>query len=349
MKIDTYTMLKTLLFTMQNGKSISSGMQILCNSAKTKKEKKVYTKIYNDIKDGISFSQALSKQKITSKDIVEFISIAEKGINFKSSLEKIVHYLDVKETFKRESSDKTSLPITYFFIASLVVLGIKFIAVPMQIERSLQYPTEIVNIISNHLAIAQLLTNILFGFLIFFAGYFLTLLIALFDKSYTIQNATKQIAVFLPFASIIVVKFEKFALFNLLSEMLKSGITYKDALHSAINATTIKKFKIAMRQTLKHIKQDGKFIFHPYLYEDIERQLLVGAGSTRQIASVMQEISLKAKGEAMELSTKFFRLITVISILLMAFAVFIEFYTVVLTQIIIQKGMIDVAKGGVSF
>ena len=42
-------------------------------------------------------------------------------------------------------------------------------------------------------------------------------------------------------------------------------------------------------------------------------------------------------------------MITLLSILLMAFAVFIEFYTVVLTQILIQKGLIDAARGVGSF
>lgn len=345
MKINILTMLKTLLFTLQNGKNISSGMQILCKTAKSSKERKIYTKIYDDIKDGNSFSDALAKQKISSIDIIEFIAMAEKSVNFKSSLEKIVHYLEVKETFKRESSDKTSLPTIYFLIASIVVIAIKFFAVPMQIERSLQYSQEIVNLISNHLAIAQLLTDILFMSLIIFAGYFLILLIALFDKSYTIQYMAKKIALLLPFASIIVVKFEKFALFSMLSEMLSSGITYKNALESAINSTSVNKFKIAMIQTLTSIKRDGKFIFHSYLYDDMEKELLAGTGSSKQLGLVMNEISQRAKADAMELSTKFFRMITFISIFLMAFAVFIEFYTIVLTQIIIQKGMIDASKG----
>jgi len=338
-------MLKTLLFTLQNGKNISSGMQILCNSTTSSKEKKIYTKIYNDIKDGVSFSDAISRQKITSRDTIEFIAMAERGVNFKNSLEKIVHYLEVKENFKRESSDKTSLPTIYFLISSIVVLGIKFVAVPMQIERSLEYSDEIIALISNHLSIAQLLTNILFMLLVFFGGYFLLLLIALFDKSYTIQNKAKKIALFLPFASSIILRFEKFALFSMLSEMLSSGITYKNALQSGIYSTSVKKFQIAMIETLSHIKKNGKFIYHPSLYEPIERELLAGTGSSKQLGLMMQEISLKAKAEAIELSTKFFRMVTFVSIFLMAFAVFIEFYTVVLTQIIIQKGMIDASRG----
>jgi hypothetical protein len=76
---------------------------------------------------------------------------------------------------------------------------------------------------------------------------------------------------------------------------------------------------------------------------------LLGAGSSSQIGLVMSEISSRAKTDALKLSTKFFRLITVISIFLMAFAVFIEFYTVVLTQIMIQKGLIDLTRGTGTF
>ncbi len=345
MKINIYTMLKTLLFTMQNGKNISNGVQVLVNSSKNSKEKKLYTKIYNDIKDGVSLSDAINRQKISPKDITSFIAMAEKGVNFKTSLEKIVNYIEVKENFKMESNDKTSLPITYFFIASIIVLGIKFFAVPMQIERSLSYSPEIIALIKNHLFYAQIMTDILFLSLLFFGGYFLILLIALFDKSYNIQNAARKVALFMPFSSSIVIKFEKFALFSMLSQMLQSGIPLKKAFIAALNTTTVSKFKEAMIDTLKNIKTNGQLIYHPYLYDDMERELLVGAGSTKQLGSIMHEISLRAKKDAMSLSTKFFRSITLVSILLMAFAVFIEFYTVVLTQIIIQKGIIDATKG----
>ena len=74
-KIDIYVMLQTLLFSMQNGKNISNGLKILCNTATKNYEKKIYTQIYNDIKDGLTFSKALKRQKLTSKDIIEFIAI----------------------------------------------------------------------------------------------------------------------------------------------------------------------------------------------------------------------------------------------------------------------------------
>ena len=78
-------MLKTLYFTIKNGKSISSGMQLLSDTAKTKKEKKVYKKVSNDIKDGYTLSKALLQHKVASLDIINFIKMAEKGANFRAS------------------------------------------------------------------------------------------------------------------------------------------------------------------------------------------------------------------------------------------------------------------------
>ena len=349
MKINIYTMLKTLLFTIQNGKNLSSGLKLLADTANTKQEKKIYININNDLKDGKTFSEALQKHKIGSSDVIQFVTMAEQGVNFKVALEKIIRYLETKDQFQRESSDQTSLPVIYFSISSLVVLGVKFYAVPMQLERSMEYSPEIINLISGHLHLAELLTNILFFILIIVASYFFTLMIALFSQSRTIQSISKQIALALPFSSKIVMKFEKFILFSMLGDMLQSGITFKRAINSAIKTTTISKFRNAMQITLDSIKYDGKFIFHSYLYDSVEKGLLAGVGSSKQIGSVMIEISSRAKTDAMYLSSKFFRMITLTSIFMMAFAVFIEFYTVVLTQILIQKGLIDASKGVVNF
>lgn len=338
-------MLKTLLFTLQNGKNISSGMQIMLNSAQTKKERALYFKIYGSIKEGATLSQALKKYRIGSLDIVEFISMAEKGLNFKKALERIISYLDVKDAFKRESEDKTSLPTIYLGIASLVVLGIKFIAVPMQIEKAKGYSPEIINNIAEHLISAQVMTDILFIGLVFVASYFMILMFSLFSSTYVVQGVAKQLALVLPLTSKIVVKFEKFILFNMMGEMLQSGISYKKTMESVLETTTVSYFKQAIKESLDSIKYDGKLILHNRLFDPLERELLAGVGSSAQIGSVMVEVSNRVRTDALSLSTKFFRLITVFSILLLSFAVFIEFYTVVLTQILIQKGLIDLTRG----
>ena len=347
MRINIYTMLKTLQFTIQNGKNISSGMKLLADTAKTKQEKKIFMKIYEDIQDGYSFSKALLHHKIASIDIINFVKMAEKGASFKVALEKIIHYLEVKDAFERESNAKTTLPVIYFSIASLIVLGVKFFAVPYQMAEVAEYNKIVKDLVADHLKLAQTMTDILFILLVIIASYFFILLFALFSQSRTTQTIAKQLSLVLPLSSAVVVKFEKFMLFSMLGEMLQSGISYQKAMSSAISTTTVMKFRRAIKKTLDTIKYEGKLILDSHLYDDIEKGLLTGVGSSKQIGSVMLEISDRARTDALKLTTKFFRLITVLSIFLMAFAVFIEYYTVVLTQIIIQKGMIDAAKVGV--
>lgn len=347
MKINIYTMLKTLHFTIKNGKSISNAMNLLATTAKTKEEKKIYAKIYNDIKDGYTLSKALFQQKIASLDVINFIKMAEKGANFRVSLEKILHYIEVKDEFQRESNAKTTLPVIYFSIASLIVLGVKFFAVPYQMAEVASYNKIVKDLVANHLELAQLMTDILFISLVLIASYFFILLAALFSQSRTMQAVAKQLALILPFTASIIMKFEKFMLFSMLGEMLESGISYQKAMNSAIPTTTVNKFKKAIKSTLDIIKHNGKFTLHPHLYDDLEQGLLTGVGTSKQIGSVMLEISDRARTDALKLSTKFFRLITILSIFLMAFAVFIEYYTIVLTQVIIQKGFIDASRSGV--
>ncbi|MDA7818006.1 type II secretion system F family protein [Sulfurimonas sp.] len=345
MKIDLYRMLKTILFTIKNGKSLSSGIELLSSTADTKKDRKIYTKINDDLKDGKTFSEALSKHQIGTLDVIQFISMAEKGVSFKNALEKIIIYLEVKERFQRESSDQTSLPFIYITISALVVLGIKFYAIPMQMEKAAGYSPEMIKLISGHLELAQIFTDSLFIFLIVFASYFFILLTSLFGQSRTVQTVSKTISLQLPFTSKIILKFEKFMLFSMLGEMLQSGISFKNSMSSALNTTTVYRFKHAIKKTLYTIKHDGKLVYHNYLYDNVERALLTGVGSSKQIGEVLTEISSRSRSDAMVLSTKFFRMVTLISIFMMAFAVFIEFYTVVLTQILIQKGLIDASKG----
>lgn len=345
MKIDIYAMFKTLMFTMQNGRSLSSGIKLLVTSAQTKKERKVYLKIYDDLKSGSTFSQSLKKHNIGSIDIVQFLTMAEKGVSFRVALERIVHYIGVKDEFERASNEKITLPFIYFFLASLIVLGVKFVAVPYQLDAAKDYSKEILKLIHEHLEIAQIMTDALFVLLTIVASYFFILLFALFAQSRITQGIAKQIALYLPFSSKIVIYFEKFILFNMIGEMLKSGISFKKAIESAAEATNIKRFKMAFLESLYKIKNDGQFILHSTLYDNTEKGLLKGIGSSSQTGEVMLEISERARADALSSTTKFFRLITVISIFLMAFAVFIEFYTVVLTQILIEKGLIDLQRG----
>lgn len=345
MKINMYPMLKTLLFTLENGKSISSAMGLIAKTAKTRKERRIFTKVGNDLKDGLSFSDSLHKYKLGSLDIIYFIRLAEKGMSFKAALKKIIKYIEVKDEFQRESNDKTTLPFIYLTLASIGVIGVKFFAVPYQMQRAQEYSAEIIDLIATHLLLAQVMTNVLLFLLIGVISYFIILMLALFSDSYSSQAISKKLGLALPFIGNIIKRFEKFMLFGMLGEMMQSGISFKKAMESAIETTSIKSYKVALRNTLKSMKYDGKILFPKSLYDDMEKELMRAVGSSQQIGSVMLEMSNRARTDALALTTSFFRMIMVMSIFLMAFTVFIEFYTVVLTQILIQKGLIDLTGG----
>lgn len=338
-------MLKTLLFTMQNGKSLSSGISLLAHSSKDRQEQKLYSSIHEDLKSGTLFSESLRKNRIGSLDVLHFIAMAEKGISFKSALEKIINYLEIKAAYERESNEKTSTPFLYLFLSSLVVIGVKFFAIPHQIQEAQNYSKEILSLIESHLSFALFMSEALFFTLLVLIFYFFIFMTALFSNSHLLQSIAKSIAIRLPFSSKIVLGFEKFILFLMISEMLQSGITLKKALQASMTTITVSKYKKALHGMLMSVQNEGKFIYHSSLFDPLEQRLLVGAKTSPQIGSILFEISLRSKDEALHSSKKFFRFVTALSIFLMAFAVFIEFFTVVLTQIIIQKGLIDMTKG----
>lgn len=344
--INLHNMLKTLLFTLENGKSLSSALELLSRTASNAKDKKTYLSIYNDIKDGIVFSASLRKHKVGSLDIIQFINMAEGGISFKESLKSIIEYIEVKETFQRETNEKTTLPFLYFALAVAVVIGVKFIAIPYQMTRTDGYSYEIMEIITDHLHIAQIMTDVLFAITVVLSAYLIVLIVALFSTSQTTQAIAKNIGLTMPFISQVIKKFEKFMIFNMLGRMLESGISYKNVILSAIENTTIRSHKNAFKNTLYTIKNDGKFVFSSILYDDLERELMLGVGSSYQIGKVMIEMSSRAKADALKLTISFFRMITAMALFLLSFAVFIEFWTVVLTQIMIEKGFIDMQKAG---
>jgi len=345
--IQINNMLKTLLFTLENGKSLSSAIELLAKTAQGKQEKKVYGAILSDIKDGVIFSSSLKKHKVGSLDIIQFVSMAESGLNFKESLKNIIKYIEVKEAFQRDTNEKTTLPFLYFSLAVIVVLGVKFFAIPYQMTKTMEgYSKEIMDLIVNHLHIAQVMTDVLFVLTMLVALFLSLLIVALFGQGTVAQAIAKDINLNIPFSSNIIKKFEKFMLFNMAGKMLQSGISYKNVIFSTMQTTTVKTFKQAFKNTLETIKNNGKFVFSSVLYDDLEKELLVGVGSSKQIGHVMIEISERARADALKLTIQFFRMITGLAMFLLTFAVFIEFWTVVLTQIIIEKGLIEMQRGG---
>lgn len=345
MKIEATPFLQTLHLTLKSGKNLSEGLKLMEGFGSDTDEHRVYSAIRQDLQRGIPFSEAFGTHVSAPRDIVQFIGMAEKGAAFGTMLARVLHYLEMKEKFYRESNDKIALPILYFMLSTLIVLFVRFYAIPDHIHESLQYDPAIQKLIADHLSIAQTMGDALFGLLLMSGSYFLIVMVALFSQKEVIQGIAKPVALILPVSSKLLRHFEKFLLLTLLGEMLQNGISFKRAIESAQISTDVTEFKEGFEEMLQRVTRGEHDRWKISFFEELEQRLLMGAGSMKQAGAVMVQLAEHARLNALMLGSRFFRLISVISILLMALAVFVEFFTVVLTQVLIQKGMISAVDG----
>lgn len=343
MKPDLLTLLKTLHLSLENGKSLTNALSLLQNTSKKKEEREAYVNITRSIQEGESFSRAVEKYVSPPPDIVQFVSMAEKGGSFVKTLKSVVHYLEIKNKFHQESNDKIALPMIYFTLTAAIIIFVRFFAVPFHLQEAKTYDPKIYAIIADHLNMAEILSNILFGTLLVFAGYFFIVMFALFNYTGIIQGFAKRSASRLPLSSKIIGYFEKFILLSLLSEMLKNGVSLKTAFQTASNSTLVPHISNQFKGILTKISRGEKDFWIIPFFDDIEQHLLTGAGTVKQLGDMLGGFADRARLNALTSATKFFRIMTVMAILLLAFAVFVEFFTIVLTQVLIQQAVITQA------
>ncbi|ADR32834.1 Type II secretion system F domain [Sulfuricurvum kujiense DSM 16994] len=341
MKPDVLTLLKALQLSLENGKSLTNALNLLQNTAKDKDERAIYINITRSIQEGASFSNAIEKYISPSPDIIQFVAMAEKGGGFVKTLKSVVNYLEIKNRFHQESNDKIALPVIYFTLTAIIIIFIRFFAVPFHISEAKSYDPRIYAIIAEHLDMALILSNLLLGGLLFFSAYFLIVMIALFNYSGAIQGVAKRIASHLPISSLVIGYFEKFILLSLLSEMLKNGVSLKMTFKTAANSTIIPRISKQFEGILAQVSRGEKNFWSIPFFEEIEQHLLAGAGTVAQLGNMFGEFADRARFNALTMASKFFRSMTIVAILLLSFAVFVEFFTIVLTQVLIQQGIID--------
>lgn len=343
MKLNVLTLLKTLHLSLENGKSLTNALSLLQNTTKKKEERAAYANLTRSIQEGSSFSKAVEKYVSPSPDIIQFISMAEKGGSFVKTLQSVVNYLEVKNKFHQESSDKIALPMIYFSLTTVIVIFVRFFAVPFHLNEAKTYDPKIYAIIADHLDTALILSNVLFGGLLLFATYFFIVMFALFNFTGFFHSLAKRYASHLPLSSAIIEYFEKFILLSLLSEMLKNGVSLKTAIQTASSSTLVPRIAIQFYGILEQMSRgEKKFWIIPF-FEDIEQHLLSGAGTVKQLGNMLEQFADRARLNALTHATKFFRMMTILSILLLAFAVFVEFFTIVLTQVLIQQAIVTQA------
>ncbi|MDP3119537.1 MAG: type II secretion system F family protein [Sulfuricurvum sp.] len=344
MKPDLLALLKTLQLSLENGKSITNALMLMQGITKDKSEQRTYAQITKAIQEGASFSKSIQKHLSPSPDIIQFISMAEKGGSFVKTLKSVVNYLEIKNKFYQESSDKIALPLIYFTLTSVIVIGIRFFAIPFHLKEASTYDPKIQVIIADHLQTAQNLSDLLFGLLVLFTIYFFIVMVALFNYTGALQGLAKQYASLLPISSRIIGYFEKFMLLSLLSEMLKNGVSLKISFKAAVHSTLVPSISKQFNTVLERLSRGEKHFWEIDFFEPIEQSLLAGAGNITQLGDMLGQFSDRSRLNALTAATNFFRMITIMAILLLAFAVFVEFFTIVLTQVLIQQEFINAAE-----
>lgn len=343
MRPDLLTLLKTLQLSLENGKSITNALMLMQGITRDKSEQRTYAQITKAIQEGGSFSKSIEKHLSPSPDIIQFISMAEKGGSFVKTLKSVVNYLEIKNKFYQESSDKIALPLIYFTLTSVVVIGIRFFAIPFHLKEASTYDPKIQAVIADHLQTAQNLSDILFGLLVLFTIYFFIVMVALFNYTGALQGLAKRYASLFPISSKIIGYFEKFMLLSLLSEMLKNGVSLKISFKAAAYSTLIPSISKQFNTVLERLSRGEKHFWEIDFFEPIEQSLLAGAGNITQLGDMLGQFSDRSRLNALTAATSFFRIITIMAILLLAFAVFVEFFTIVLTQVLIQQEFINAA------
>ena len=343
MKPDLLTLLKTLQLSLENGKSLTNSLMLMQGISKEKSEQRTYAQIIKAIQEGAPFSTSVEKYIAPSPDIVQFISMAEKGGAFVKTLKSVVSYLEIKNRFYQESNDKIALPLIYFTLTTIIVIGVRFFAIPFHLKEASTYDPKIQAVIADHLHTAQNLSDLLFGSLLLFTIYFFIVMVALFNYTGLLQGLAKQYASILPLSSKIIGYFEKFMLLSLLSEMLKNGVSLKTSFKAAATSTLVPSIAKQFTTVLDRLSRGEKHFWEIPFFEEIEQRLLSGAGNIAQLGDMLGHFSDRSRLNALAAATRFFRIVTVIAILIMAFAVFVEFFTIVLTQVLIQQAFVEAA------
>lgn len=344
MKPNILILLKTLQLSLENGKSLTNALAILQNTAKEKDARAAYSNITRSIQEGSTFSKAIEKYVSPSPDIIQFVAMAEKGGSFARTLKSVVSYLEIKNRFHQESNDKIALPMIYFTLTTIIVIFVRFFAVPFHIEEAKSYDPRIFEVVADHLDTALALSNLLFGGLLIFSVYFFIVMIALFNYTGVVTGLAKRFASHLPMSSKIIEYFEKFILLSLLSAMLKNGVSLKTAFKTAATGTLVPSIANQFNGILAQVSRGEKNFWGIPFFDEIEQHLLAGAGTISQLGDILEQFADRARLNALALASKFFRIITILAILLLAFAVFVEFFTIVLTQVIIQQEFVNAAS-----
>jgi type II secretory pathway component PulF len=327
--------------SLSSGKSITFALNLIKNQSKSKFEKKRIDKAILQIKQGERISDALHENKIFDDDITSYIKIAESSSNFLKMLNQILQFLEEKNNFLSESKEKISMPIIYFILALVTIIGVKFYAIPQQIQQISSYSDKIKALVSEHLLEAHLIANTIFIIDILVFMILIIFLYSIYGTKY-FTKSIKFISLHIPFVAKVIFLFDKFFTLLFLGNILKGGIDIKKSVNIILRYTTNIKISKYFEEIIQKMKYgESKIFISNKIFTNFENDLVVSATNSEQLGDTFEKISKYAKSEAYSRFTSFFRFLTFFSIFILTATVFLEFYAIVVTQLIIQSNIIN--------
>jgi hypothetical protein len=89
---------------------------------------------------------------------------------------------------------------------------------------------------------------------------------------------------------------------------------------------------------LDDIKYGNKnFLTENMMFSNVQKSMFLGVSNSLQLGENLVKLGQLIKEDAYYGTVRFFRFITLFSIIMLASSVFLEFYSVVITQMIVQK------------
>jgi type II secretory pathway component PulF len=313
-------------------------MEVIHEESSDYFEKRKSKKVMTLLKEGHSITDSFKKARFLSKELISYIAIAEKSPNMRESMKNILEYLEDRNNFLKKSKEQISLPILYFVLALITILVVKFYAIDYQLQEATKYKGIIKAQIDIHLANASMYADIIFGILM--VGMFLlfSFLYSIFGKSFGLQIVAKVIVSYIPMMARVSDYFEKFFILSLLGQILKSGVTLPKSLVITKDAVSNIKIKGSIEEMIEKIKYgDKSYLVDSGLFTNIQKGLFLGVRNSKELGENFLKLGQTSKDDAYFNATKFFRFMTIFSIAMLAMTVLLEFYSVVMTQMIVQK------------
>jgi type II secretory pathway component PulF len=327
--------------SLTNGRSITFALDLIKRQSKSKSEQKRIDIAVNSIKRGDKMSSAFHRAKMFDNDIISYIKIAESSSYFIKIMNNILAFLEEKNRFLRDSKEKISMPIIYFILAIITIFGVKFFAIPQQIKQISTYSKDIQGLVAEHLSEAQFIANAILVIDIFVFFILIVFLYAIYGTKY-FAKLFKTISLHVPFVSNVVFLFDKFFTLLFFGQILQGGIDSKKSVLIMAEHTNNIRFLDYFKNILYKMKYGERDIFsHKKIFTPFESDLIAGSSNSNQLGETFIKISNYSKNEAYTGFTSFFRFLTFFSIFLLSATIFLEFYAIVVTQLIIQSNLIQ--------